>query len=236
MFEFNSLDEAVRLIEILHRYEGGIEPSYRASYLLRNSPVALPAYARLCYRQGNVNCYAKSSRAMERNVSMSTGRRTVALRNTCISRFLQIENLPHVSAFLPELYLRGVVKRISRKQFFKGMNAFFSGFYAEASFPAITASVPLRLHPDEFSFPKHKDLLSLAAILHEFHETHWIKLSRSELKTVAELLQTGGDAPPYMTALLLCIRCLNALITNPTETKIIRSYRLLCLKTFHGGG
>lgn len=106
MSEFNSFDEAVRPIEILHRCEEGIEPSYRASYLLRNSPVALPAYARLCYRQGNVNCYAKSSRAMERNVSMSTGRRTVALRNACISRFLQIENLPHVLAFPPELYKR----------------------------------------------------------------------------------------------------------------------------------
>lgn len=261
MSEFNSLDEAVRLIEILHRCEEGIEPSYRASYLLRNSPVALPAYARLCYRQGNVSyaarlarkhfeqtrteealferlfyCYAKSCRTMEQNVSMSTRRRMVALRNTCISRFLQIENLPHVSAFLLELYLRGEIKRISRKQFFKGMNAFFSGFYAEAPFPAISAFAPLRPHPDEFPVPKHKELLSLAVILHEFHETNWIKLSESELKTVSELLRTSDNAPPYMTALPSRINHPAELITSPTETKRIRCYRLLCLKTFHGGG
>lgn len=261
MPEFNSLDEAVRLMNILHRCEEGIEPSYRASFLLRNSPVALPAYARVCYRQGNVSyaarlarkhfeetqteealferlfyCYARSCRTLERNVSMSTRRRMVALRNACIRRFLQLENIPHVSAFLLELYLRGEIPRITREQLFKGIQAFFCSFYAEAPFPEISAFAPLRPSPTELPVPKHKDLVSLAVILHEFHETHWIELNESELQTVVKLLRTSVDAPPYITASPLCIRNLSVLITNLTETNTIRSYRLLCLKTFHSGG
>lgn len=212
MPEFNSLDEAVRLMNILHRCEEGIEPSYRASFLLRNSPVALPAYARVCYRQGNVSyaarlarkhfeetqteealferlfyCYARSCRTLERNVSMSTRRRMVALRNACVRRFLQIENLPHVSAFLLELYLRGEIPQISRKQFTNGMLAFFHGFYAESQFPEASAFAPLRPPPSDFPIPKLEAFIDIAILLFELNDTGWVTLSTDEYTIVRNL-------------------------------------------------
>lgn len=260
MSELSSLDEAIRLMQILHRCEKGIEPSYRASVLIRNSPVGLPAYARLCYREGNLlyasrlakrhfentstedalferlfYCYARSCRTMERDVSMSTRRRMVALRNLCINRFLQIQSNAHVSAFLLELYLRGEIPAISRKQFIDGMRAFFSGFYAEAPFPAISAFAPLRPAPADFPIPGHKTFLALAVILHELHESHWIKLDENELNTATELYLTAGDTPLYMSALTAYIRNRAISVTIPSASDETRKLRLACLKTFHSG-
>lgn len=159
----------------------------------------------------------------------------VALKKLCINRFLKMQNNAHVSAFLLELYLRGEIPAISQKQFIDGMRAFFRGFYAEAPFPEITAFAPLRPTPAEFPVPEHKTYLALAVILHELHESHWIRLDENELNTVTDLCLTAGDTPLYKPALTAYIKNRSISITIPSVPDETRKLRLACLKTFHSG-